>query len=72
MDFEFSFWLAQEQQQQQQQSGNSSKKSKRRDVGNEENADEYVDPETPCGEKKKFSAQMAKQYSPTAVEKSLV
>ncbi|XP_065880919.1 valine--tRNA ligase, mitochondrial 1 [Euphorbia lathyris] len=59
----------------QQESGNSSKKSAakknaRRDAGGEENPDDFVDPETPLGEKKKLSSQMAKQYNPTAVEKS--
>lgn len=38
--------------------------------GNEENPEEFVDPETPFGEKKQMSHQMAKQYSPSAVEKS--
>ncbi|KDP32641.1 hypothetical protein JCGZ_13191 [Jatropha curcas] len=59
----------------QQESSNASKKgaakkSARREVGGEENPEDYVDPETPFGEKKKLSAQMAKQYNPTAVEGS--
>lgn len=38
--------------------------------GDEENPEEFVDPDTPFGEKKQMSRQMAKQYSPSAVEKS--
>ena len=38
----------------------------------EENPEEFLDPPTPFGEKKRISSQMAKQYSPTAVEKSYV
>ncbi|KAL4616097.1 hypothetical protein ACB092_07G174200 [Castanea dentata] len=38
--------------------------------GKEENCEDFLDPETPFGEKKRLSSQMAKQYSPTAVEKS--
>ncbi|EEF32012.1 valine--tRNA ligase, mitochondrial 1 [Ricinus communis] len=44
------------------------KKNARRDVGGTEENPE--DPHTPFGERKKLSAQMAKQYSPSAVEKS--
>ena len=40
--------------------------------GKEENSEDFFDPETPFGEKKRLSSQMAKQYSPTAVEKSYV
>ena len=40
--------------------------------GKEENSEDFLDPETPFGEKKRLSSQMAKQYSPTAVEKSYV
>lgn len=47
----------------------SAKKNIKRDTG-EENPEDYVDPETPFGEKKRLSSQMAKQYSPSAVEKS--
>lgn len=36
----------------------------------EENPEDYVDPETPLGEKKKLSRQMAKTFSPSAVENS--
>ena len=36
----------------------------------EENLEDFIDPETPFGEKKNISPQMAKQYNPTAVEKS--
>ncbi|KAL4597009.1 hypothetical protein ACB092_12G204900 [Castanea dentata] len=38
--------------------------------GKEENPEEFLDPPTPFSEKKRISSQMAKQYSPTAVEKS--
>ncbi|WKA07110.1 hypothetical protein VitviT2T_024974 [Vitis vinifera] len=56
----------------QQASSNASKKSERkikRDAEGE-NAEDYIDPETPFGEKKRLSRQMAKQYSPSAVENS--
>ncbi|XP_070006507.1 valine--tRNA ligase, mitochondrial 1-like isoform X2 [Nicotiana sylvestris] len=38
--------------------------------GEEENPEDYVDPETPLGEKKRLSRQMAKTFNPSAVEKS--
>ncbi|VVA98459.1 unnamed protein product [Arabis nemorensis] len=47
----------------------SIKKSSKRDAS-EENPEDFVDPETPLGERKRLSSQMAKQYSPAAVEKS--
>ncbi|XP_034710261.1 valine--tRNA ligase, mitochondrial 1 isoform X2 [Vitis riparia] len=56
----------------QQASSNASKKSERkikRDA-EEENTEDYIHPETPFGEKKRLSRQMAKQYSPSAVENS--
>ncbi|KAM7474595.1 hypothetical protein LguiB_021838 [Lonicera macranthoides] len=57
-----------------QQASNASKTAKKKNVkretGEEENPDDYVDPETPFGEKKQLSSQMAKQYCPSAVEKS--
>lgn len=60
-------------QQKQEQGANavkkSAKKNVKRDEG-EENPADFVDPETPDGEKKRLSNQMAKQYSPSAVEKS--
>ncbi|CAN6816346.1 unnamed protein product [Brassica oleracea] len=46
------------------------KKSSKRDDASEENPEDFVDPETPLGERKRLSSQMAKQYSPAAVEKS--
>ncbi|CAN6984997.1 unnamed protein product [Brassica oleracea var. botrytis] len=46
------------------------KKSPKRDDASEENPEDFVDPETPLGERKRLSSQMAKQYSPAAVEKS--
>ncbi|CAH8388948.1 unnamed protein product [Eruca vesicaria subsp. sativa] len=45
------------------------KKSSQRDAP-EENPEDFVDPETPVGERKMLSLQMAKQYSPAAVERS--
>ncbi|KAI8018382.1 hypothetical protein LOK49_LG04G00798 [Camellia lanceoleosa] len=45
------------------------RKNIKRETG-EENPVDYVDPETPSGEKKHLSQQMAKQFSPSAVEKS--
>ncbi|XP_044506474.1 valine--tRNA ligase, mitochondrial 1-like isoform X2 [Mangifera indica] len=51
----------------------SLKKSAKRNVkhdDSEENPDDFVDPETPHGERKRMSKLMAKQYNPTAVEKS--
>lgn len=47
----------------------SERRSSKRDAG-EENNDDYVNPETPFGEKKRLSCQLAKQYNPSAVEKS--
>ncbi|XP_010554365.1 PREDICTED: valine--tRNA ligase, mitochondrial 1 [Tarenaya hassleriana] len=47
----------------------SSKKSAKRDAS-DENPKDFADPETPLGERKRLSVQMAKQYSPAAVEKS--
>jgi hypothetical protein len=38
----------------------------------DENPADYIDPETPLGDKKQMSRQLAKQYNPTAVEKSWV
>lgn len=60
-------------QQKQEQGGNTLKKSAKKNVKRDdgsENAEEFVDPETPFGEKKKLSNQMAKEYNPSAVEKS--
>ncbi|CAN4117041.1 unnamed protein product [Withania somnifera] len=45
------------------------KKSSKKD-GGEENPEDFVDPETPLGEKKKLSREMAKTFNPCAVEKS--
>ena len=56
-----------------QQASNNQKKSEKKTVrrgGEEENPEEFVDPQTPFGEKKIMSHQMAKQYNPSAVEKS--
>ncbi|GLT81109.1 hypothetical protein SLA2020_525130 [Shorea laevis] len=56
-----------------QQGANSTKKnakkSSKRDT-DEENPADFVDPDTPFGERKLLSNQMARQYNPTAVEKS--
>lgn len=38
----------------------------------EENPEEYKDPETALGEKKKLSPQMAKTYNPNVVESTYV
>uniref|UniRef100_A0A7N2N037 valine--tRNA ligase n=1 Tax=Quercus lobata TaxID=97700 RepID=A0A7N2N037_QUELO len=57
-----------------QQTSTNRKKSEKKMVkrgGKEENSEDFFDPETPFGEKKRLSSQMAKQYSPTAVEKSI-
>uniref|UniRef100_A0A2P2KHM3 valine--tRNA ligase n=1 Tax=Rhizophora mucronata TaxID=61149 RepID=A0A2P2KHM3_RHIMU len=60
----------------QQESNSISRKSitkknaRRGDATGEENLEDYVDPETPFGEKKRLSPLMAKQYNPTLVEKS--
>ena len=40
--------------------------------GKEENSEEFLDPQTLFGEKKRLFSQMAKQDSPTAVEKLYV
>lgn len=56
-----------------QQGSNAPKKSAKKNVkreADEENPQDFVDPDTPLGEKKRLSSQMAKQYSPAAVEKS--
>ncbi|EFH59876.1 hypothetical protein ARALYDRAFT_342735 [Arabidopsis lyrata subsp. lyrata] len=48
-----------------------SKKSAAKKIGKEEeNHADFSDPETPIGERKRLSSQMAKHYSPSAVEKS--
>ncbi|OMO97080.1 Aminoacyl-tRNA synthetase, class Ia, partial [Corchorus capsularis] len=56
-----------------EQEWNSFKKNAKKNAKREadsENLEDFIDPETPLGEKKRLSTQMAKQYSPTAVEKS--
>ena len=56
-----------------QQGSNAPKKSAKKNAKREaddENPEDFVDPETPLGEKKSLSGQMAKQYTPAAVEKS--
>ncbi|XP_077226702.1 valine--tRNA ligase, mitochondrial 1-like isoform X2 [Tasmannia lanceolata] len=56
-----------------QKGSNASRKSERKNPrrdSEEENPEDYVDPETPHGWKKQLSCQMAKQYSPSAVEKA--
>ncbi|KAI4369500.1 hypothetical protein MLD38_017935 [Melastoma candidum] len=56
-----------------QQGANAPKKNAKRSVrrdADEENPDDFIDPETTLGEKKNLSSRMAKQYNPTAVEKS--
>lgn len=56
-----------------QQPATASKSDKKKNVkreAEEENPEDYVDPETPLGDKKKLSRQMAKTYNPNAVENS--
>ncbi|PPD72092.1 hypothetical protein GOBAR_DD31016 [Gossypium barbadense] len=56
-----------------QQGSNAPKKSAKKSAKREaddENPEDFVDPETPSGERKRLSNQMAKQYSPASVEKS--
>lgn len=65
----FSFYFPFKAQQGAEATKKSAKKSIKRETG-EENPGDYVDPETPFGEKKRLSRQMAKQYNPSAVEKS--
>ncbi|XP_057805457.1 valine--tRNA ligase, mitochondrial 1 [Salvia miltiorrhiza] len=48
----------------------SEKKKNAKREAQEENPQDYVDPETPLGEKKKLARQMAKTYNPSAVENS--
>lgn len=59
---------------QQASSSSSSKKIQQRKAATaaeeEENFDDFINPETPYGEKKRLSRRMAKQYDPSAVEKS--
>ncbi|WJX14592.1 Valine--tRNA ligase, mitochondrial 1 [Trifolium repens] len=67
------FLQKQAQQQQVQQSSTASKKSEKKTVkrgAEDETPADYIDPETPLGDKKQMSRQLAKQYNPTAVEKS--
>lgn len=55
-----------------QQASGSSKVTKKKNLkkgSEEENPEDFVDPETPLGEKKHLSRKMAKQYNPSAVEK---
>ncbi|KAF4384717.1 hypothetical protein F8388_004024 [Cannabis sativa] len=57
----------------QAQASNAPKKSEKKNVKRtteEENSADFIDPVTASGEKKNMSPQMAKQYNPTAVEKS--
>ncbi|XP_070043693.1 LOW QUALITY PROTEIN: valine--tRNA ligase, mitochondrial 1-like [Nicotiana tomentosiformis] len=46
------------------------KKTSKREGEEKENPKDYVEPETPLGEKKQLSCKMAKTYNPGAVEKS--
>ncbi|KAK1301620.1 Valine--tRNA ligase [Acorus calamus] len=62
---------ADSQSQQKPSSKKSEKKNQRRGGGaEEEKPEDFIDPETPNGEKKKLSPVMAKQYSPSTVEKA--
>ncbi|KAH7862333.1 hypothetical protein Vadar_003270 [Vaccinium darrowii] len=55
-----------------QQESNTSKVAKQKNLkkGGEEKPEDYVDPETPLGEKKRLSRQMAKQFNRSSVENS--
>ncbi|KAJ7957264.1 Valine--tRNA ligase [Quillaja saponaria] len=56
-----------------QRPSNASKKGERRNAKRgavDENPDDYIDPHTDLGKKKLLSRQMAKDYHPSAVEKS--
>ncbi|KAJ1294912.1 hypothetical protein BS78_01G182600 [Paspalum vaginatum] len=48
----------------------SVKKSIRQKGTTDESPEDFIDPYTPAGQKKLLASQMAKQYSPAAVEKS--
>ncbi|KAL6524885.1 Valine--tRNA ligase, mitochondrial 1 [Orobanche minor] len=48
----------------------SEKKKNAKREADDENPEDFVDPETPLGEKKKLSRQMAKTFNPGAVENS--
>ncbi|KAK9047929.1 hypothetical protein SSX86_033109, partial [Deinandra increscens subsp. villosa] len=56
-----------------QQQGPTTSKASKKKPGMadavDENPEDFIDPETPSGDKKKLSKQMAKQFSPEAVEK---
>lgn len=52
--------------------GKKSDKKLRKKTATDENPEDFIDPETPSGQKKLLASQMAKQYSPAAVEKSYV
>ncbi|CAL5082726.1 unnamed protein product [Urochloa decumbens] len=45
-------------------------KKQRKKAVEDENPEDFIDPDTPNGRKKLLAPQMAKQYSPNAVEKS--
>nr|CAB3494245.1 unnamed protein product [Digitaria exilis] len=47
-----------------------SDKKLRKKGATDESPEDFIDPETPAGQKKLLASQMAKQYSPAAVEKS--
>ncbi|RLN38650.1 valine--tRNA ligase, mitochondrial 1-like [Panicum miliaceum] len=47
-----------------------SDKKLRKKGATDESSEDFIDPETPAGQKKLLASQMAKQYSPAAVEKS--
>ncbi|KAM3408927.1 hypothetical protein ACQJBY_001768 [Aegilops geniculata] len=49
---------------------NKSEKKQKKKGATNENPEDFIDPDTPTGQKKLIASQMAKQYSPSAVEKS--
>ncbi|KAL6905178.1 hypothetical protein ACP4OV_002779 [Aristida adscensionis] len=50
--------------------GAKSEKKQRRKGTTDDKPEDYIDPDTPAGQKKLLASQMAKQYSPGAVEKA--
>ncbi|XP_044401811.1 valine--tRNA ligase, mitochondrial 1 isoform X1 [Triticum aestivum] len=49
---------------------NKSEKKQKKKGATNENPEDFIDPDTPTGQKKLIASQMAKHYSPSAVEKS--
>lgn len=47
-----------------------SEKKQKKEGATDENPEDFIGPDTPTGQKKLLASQMAKQYSPSSVEKS--